>query len=62
MTALDAVYRSGRFMLQNLLGHFIPFLKKTNYLVAGIIGTAGCVGLWGYLLSVGRGQSAGRLV
>lgn len=41
------------FMLQDLLGNFIPFLKKTDSLVAGIIGTAGCVGLWGYLLYQG---------
>ena len=47
-------------MLQDLLGNFIPFLKKTDSLVAGIIGTAGCVGLWGYLLYQGGGRSAGR--
>ncbi len=40
-------------MLQDLLGNFVPFLKKTDSLVAGIIGTAGCVGLWGYLLYQG---------
>ncbi|MCG8707072.1 carbon starvation protein A [Brenneria sp. 4F2] len=53
LTALDAGTRSGRFMLQDLLGNFVPFLKKTESLVAGIIGTAGCVGLWGYLLYQG---------
>ncbi|OSM97079.1 MULTISPECIES: carbon starvation CstA family protein [Lonsdalea] len=53
LTALDAGTRSGRFMLQDLLGNFIPFLKKTNSLPAGIVGTAGCVGLWGYLLYQG---------
>ncbi|HGN1706969.1 TPA: carbon starvation CstA family protein [Providencia rettgeri] len=53
LTALDAGTRSGRFMLQDLLGNFVPFLKKTDSLVAGIIGTAGCVGLWGYLLYQG---------
>ena len=53
LTALDAGTRSGRFMLQDLLGNVVPFLKKTDSLVAGIIGTAGCVGLWGYLLYQG---------
>ena len=53
LTALDAGTRSGRFMLQDLLGNFVPFLKKTDSLVAGMAGTAGCVGLWGYLLYQG---------
>ncbi|MCX8957865.1 carbon starvation CstA family protein [Erwinia psidii] len=53
LTALDAGTRSGRFMLQDLLGNFVPFLKKSDSLVAGIVGTAGCVGLWGYLLYQG---------
>ncbi|GAA3886670.1 pyruvate/proton symporter BtsT [Gibbsiella dentisursi] len=53
LTALDAGTRSGRFMLQDLLGNFVPFLKKTDSLVAGVVGTAGCVGLWGYLLYQG---------
>ncbi|MBN3054875.1 carbon starvation CstA family protein [Pectobacterium brasiliense] len=53
LTALDAGTRAGRFMLQDLLGNFVPFLKKTDSLVAGMIGTAGCVGLWGYLLYQG---------
>ncbi|RKS85156.1 carbon starvation protein CstA [Orbus hercynius] len=53
LTALDAGTRSGRFMLQDLLGNFVPFLKKTDSIVAGVIGTAGCVGLWGYLLYQG---------
>lgn len=53
LTALDAGTRSGRFMLQDLLGNFIPFLKKTDSLAAGVVGTAGCVGLWGYLLYQG---------
>ena len=53
LTALDAGTRSGRFMLQDLLGNFIPFLKKTDSIFASLIGTFGCVGLWGYLLYQG---------
>lgn len=53
LTALDAGTRSGRFMLQDLLGNFFPRLKKTDSFVASLIGTAGCVGLWGYLLYQG---------
>lgn len=53
LTALDAGTRSGRFMLQDLLGNFVPFLKRTDSIIAGIIGTIGCVGLWGYLLYQG---------
>ena len=50
LTAVDAGTRAGRFMLQDLLGNFIPALKKTESWTANIIGTAGCVALWGYLL------------
>lgn len=53
LTALDAGTRSGRFMLQDLLGNFVPVLKKTDSIWASLIGTAGCVGLWGYLLYQG---------
>jgi carbon starvation protein CstA len=47
LTALIAGTSSCRFMLQDLLGNFVMFLKKTDSLVAGIIGTAGCLGLRG---------------
>jgi carbon starvation protein len=53
LTAVDAGTRAGRFMLQDLLGNFIPALKKTESWTANIIGTAGCVALWGYLLYTG---------
>ncbi|RBD03742.1 carbon starvation protein A, partial [Xanthomonas oryzae pv. oryzae] len=53
LTAVDAGTRAGRFMLQDLLGNFIPALKKTESWAANIIATAGCVALWGYLLYTG---------
>ncbi|HCT28521.1 MAG TPA: carbon starvation protein A [Stenotrophomonas sp.] len=53
LTAVDAGTRAGRFMLQDLLGNFVPALKKTESWTANIIGTAGCVALWGYLLYTG---------
>ncbi|MBD8697445.1 carbon starvation CstA family protein [Stenotrophomonas sp. CFBP 13718] len=53
LTAVDAGTRAGRFMLQDLLGNFIPALKKTESWSANILATAGCVALWGYLLYSG---------
>ncbi|WP_426152576.1 carbon starvation CstA family protein [Pseudomonas sp. DC3000-4b1] len=53
LTAVDAGTRAGRFMLQDLLGSFVPALKRTESWVANMIGTGGCVALWGYLLYQG---------
>lgn len=53
LTAVDAGTRAGRFMLQDLLGNFVPALRKTESWGANIIGTGGCVALWGYLLYTG---------
>ncbi|CAN1604700.1 carbon starvation CstA family protein [Pseudomonas mediterranea] len=53
LTAVDAGTRAGRFMLQDLLGSFVPSLKRTDSWTANLIATAGCVALWGYLLYQG---------
>ena len=53
LTAVDAGTRAGRFMLQDLLGNFVPALRKTESWGANIVGTGGCVALWGYLLYTG---------
>jgi len=53
LTAVDAGTRAGRFMLQDLLGTFVPALKRTESWTANLIGTAGCVAMWGYLLYQG---------
>jgi carbon starvation protein len=53
LTAVDAGTRAGRFMLQDLLGNFVPALRRTESWGANIVGTAGCVALWGYLLYTG---------
>ena len=53
LTAVDAGTRSGRFMLQDLLGNFVPAMRRTDSWVANFIGTGGCVALWGYLLYSG---------
>jgi len=53
LTAVDAGTRAGRFMLQDLLGSFVPALKRTESWAANMIATAGCVALWGYLLYQG---------
>ncbi|MBD8623580.1 carbon starvation CstA family protein [Pseudomonas sp. CFBP 13727] len=53
LTAVDAGTRAGRFMLQDLLGSFVPALKRTESWTANVIATAGCVTLWGWLLYQG---------
>jgi len=53
LTAVDAGTRAGRFMLQDLLGTFIPALKRTDSLPANLIATGACVALWGYFLFQG---------
>ncbi|NUT77077.1 carbon starvation protein A, partial [Pseudomonas sp. C1C7] len=50
---VDAGTRAGRFMLQDLLGSFVPALRRTESWTANLIATAGCVAMWGYLLYQG---------
>ena len=53
LTAVDAGTRAGRFMLQDLLGSFVPVMRRTESWGPNLIATAGCVALWGYFLYVG---------
>jgi carbon starvation protein len=53
LTACDAGTRAGRFMLQDLLGTFIPALKKTDSWGASLTATGLCVAAWGYILYQG---------
>ncbi|MCY0109223.1 carbon starvation protein A [Pseudomonas monsensis] len=53
LTAVDAGTRAGRFMLQDLLGSFVPALRRTESWTANLIATAGCVAMWGWLLYQG---------
>ncbi|MEN1959039.1 carbon starvation CstA family protein [Luteimonas sp. MJ246] len=53
LTAVDAGTRAGRFMLQDLLGNFVPVMRRTDAWVPNLLATAGCVALWGYFLYQG---------
>ncbi|MGY1459524.1 carbon starvation CstA family protein [Luteimonas sp. A534] len=53
LTAVDAGTRAGRFMLQDLLGNFVPVMRKTEAWIPNLIATAGCVAMWGYFLYQG---------
>ncbi|MGR6035551.1 MAG: carbon starvation CstA family protein [Candidatus Nitrosoglobus sp.] len=53
LTAVDAGTRAGRFMLQDLLGTFIPPMKRTDSIAASLIATGLCVAGWGYFLYQG---------
>ncbi|MBS0447050.1 MAG: carbon starvation protein A [Proteobacteria bacterium] len=53
LTAVDAGTRAGRFMLQDLLGSFVPALKRTESWAANLVATALTVAAWGYFLYQG---------
>ncbi len=53
LTAVDAGTRAGRFMLQDLLGNFVPAMRRTESWGPNLIATGGCVALWGYFLYQG---------
>ncbi|MBV8617720.1 MAG: carbon starvation protein A [Curvibacter sp.] len=53
LTAVDAGTRAGRFMLQDLMGNFVPSLKRTDSWVANLLATGLCVGAWGYFVYQG---------
>lgn len=53
LTAVDAGTRAGRFMLQDLVGAFIPSFKRTDALIPNLVATGLCVSAWGYFLYQG---------
>jgi len=53
LTAVDAGTRAGRFMLQDLLGSFVPSLKRTDSWISNGLATGLCVVAWGYFLYQG---------
>src|SRR5574343_276670 len=53
LTAVDAGTRAGRFMLQDLLGTFVPSMRKLDSIFASLVATGLCVAAWGYFLYQG---------
>jgi carbon starvation protein CstA len=53
LTAVDAGTRAGRFMLQDLLGTFMPRFKETSSWPANLTATGLCVAAWGFFLHQG---------
>jgi carbon starvation protein len=53
LTVLDAGTRVGRFMLQDLLGHISPAMKRTNWKPGMLATSAVVVAAWGYFLLQG---------
>ena len=53
LTAVDAGTRAGRFMLQDLMGTFVPSMRKMDSIFASLVATGLCVAAWGYFLYQG---------
>ena len=53
LTAVDAGTRAGRFMLQDLLGTFVPSMRRMDSILASLVATGLCVAAWGYFLYQG---------
>jgi carbon starvation protein CstA len=53
LTTVDAGTRVCRFMIQDLLGTFLPFFRHTEFWGANIVATGLAVGAWGYFLYQG---------
>lgn len=59
LTAIDAGTRAGRFMLQDLIGVFVPAFRKTSDLIPNLIATGLCVSAWGFFLYQGATDPLG---
>ena len=53
LTTVDAGTRVCRFMIQDLLGTFVPIMKRTDSWMANVVATALAVTAWGYFLYQG---------
>ena len=53
LTAVDAGTRAGRFMLQDLIGLAVPRFRNATSFGPALVGTALCVGAWGFFLYQG---------
>jgi carbon starvation protein len=53
LTTVDAGTRVARFMIQDLLGTFVPVMRETQSWVANLVATTLAVGAWGYFLYQG---------
>ena len=60
LTTIDTGTRVGRYLIQEMGGHFYPPLRRMNWWPGVAVSSGLIVGAWGYLIGTGASRRFGR--